>query len=70
MLYSFLWSGRSDNIKREVIISDYKKARKSTWVKKYLDNENHGKWNFSLSSNKTISAESLYIYRTLLKQKL
>ena len=57
MFYDFLWSGRGDKIKRDVMISDYKngdsrmidinpfnKARKSTWVKKYLDNDNHGKW--------------------------
>ena len=53
----FLWSGRGDKIKRDVMISDYKngglrmidiksfnKALKSTWVKEYLDNDNHGKW--------------------------
>ena len=56
MFYDFLWSGRGDKIKRDVMISDYKngglrmidiksfnKALKSTWVKKYLDNDNHGK---------------------------
>ena len=57
MFYSFLWSGRGDKIKRDVMISDYKngglrmidiksfnKALKSTWVKKYLDSDNSGKW--------------------------
>ena len=56
MFYDFLWSGRRDKIKRDVMISDYKngalmmidiksfnKALKSTWVKKYLENDNHGK---------------------------
>ena len=55
MFYDFFWSGRGDKIKRDVMISDYKngglrmidiksfnKALKSTWVKKYLDND---KWN-------------------------
>ena len=25
-------------------IKSFNKALKSTWVKKYLDNDNHGKW--------------------------
>ena len=63
MFYGFLWSGRSDKIKRDVMISDYKngglrmidiksfnKALKSTWVKKYLDNDNRGKWKLLFDS--------------------
>ena len=65
MFYSFLWSGRGDKTKRDVMISDYKngglrmidiksfnKALKSTWVKKYLDNayDNHGKWKLHFDS--------------------
>ena len=63
MFYGFLWSGRGDKIKRDVMISDYKngglrmidiksfnKALKSTWVKKYLDNDNHGKWKLFFDS--------------------
>ena len=63
VFYSFLWSGREDKIKRDVMISDYKngglrmidiksfnKALKSTWVKKYLDNNNHGKWKLLFDS--------------------
>ena len=63
MFYNFLWSGRGDKIKRDVMISDYKngglrmidiksfnKALKSTWVKKYLDNDNHGKWKLFFDS--------------------
>ena len=61
IFYGFLWSGRGDRIKRDVMISDYKnggfrliesfnKALKSTWVKKYLDNDNHGKWKLLLDS--------------------
>ena len=54
--FYFLWSGKGDKIKRNVMIGDYSdgglkmidlesfnKALKSTWVKKYLDPENHGK---------------------------
>ena len=57
--FKFLWSGREDKIKRDVMISDYsdgglkmidltsfKKALKSSWIKKYLDTENQGKWKF------------------------
>ena len=63
MFYGFLWSGRGDKIKRGVMISGYKngvlrmidmksfnKALKSTWVKKYLDKHNHGKWKLLFDS--------------------
>ena len=63
MFYSFLWSGRGDKIKRDVMITDYKigglrmidiksfnKVLKSTWVKKYLDNDNSGKWKLFFDS--------------------
>jgi len=51
VFYSFLWSGRGDKIKRDIMISEngglrmidiksFNKALKST----YLDNDNHGKW--------------------------
>ena len=80
MFYDFLWSGRGDKIKRDVMISDYKngglrmidiksfnKALKSTWVKKYLDNNNHGKWNYSLILKFTITAEMLSLKVTSTK---
>ena len=57
IFYNFLWDGKGDKIKRDIIISEYKsvglrmidiksfnKALKSTWIKKYLDKDNHGKW--------------------------
>ena len=59
LFFNFLWNGKGDKIKRNTMISDYSegglrmidlisfnKALKSTWVKKYLDPENHGKWKF------------------------
>ena len=59
LFFNFLWNGKGDKIKRNTMISDYSegglrmidlisfnKALKSTWVKKYLDPENHVKWNF------------------------
>ena len=30
----------------DLIIISFNKALKSTWVKKYLDQENYGKWNY------------------------
>ena len=59
LFFNFLWNGKGDKIKRNTMISEYSegglriidlisfnKALKSTWVKKYLDPENHGKWKF------------------------
>ena len=59
IFFKFLWDGKGDKIKRDVIIGNYSdgglkmidlysfnKALKSTWVKKYLDPENHGKWKY------------------------
>ena len=83
-------------IKRDVMISDYKngglrminiksfnKALKATWVKKYFDNENHGKWKLLFDSEirdlggdvifkgnlNQMIWQSLYIYQTPLQQK-
>ena len=57
IFFNFLWDGKGDKIKRDIMISDYEngglkmidikvfnRALKSGWIKKYLDNENHGKW--------------------------
>jgi len=61
LFYDFLWDGKSDKIKRKVMINDFKdgglrmldtesfnKALKCSWVKKYLDDENKGKWKLFL----------------------
>ena len=55
--FPFLWNGKGDKIKRNVIINDYpcgglriidifsfSKSLKATWIQKYLDKENQGKW--------------------------
>ena len=55
--YNFLWDGKGDKIKRDTMISYYEqgglkmvdvkifsKALKATWIKKYLDQNNHAKW--------------------------
>ena len=59
VFYSFLWNGKGDKIKRDIIIYDYSngclkmidiqslgKSPKATWIKKYLDDENQGKWKY------------------------
>ena len=56
LFYNFLWNGKGDKIKRDVIINNYEngglkmidiksfsKALKTTWVKKFLDRNNNGK---------------------------
>ena len=62
LFFNFLWNGKGDKIKRNTMISDYSegglrmidliisfnKALNSTWVKKYLDPENYGKWKLFL----------------------
>ena len=58
-----MWKGGKDKIKRDEMISDYRngslitinmksfnKALTSTWVKKYLGNDNHGKWKLLFDS--------------------
>ena len=57
LFFSFLWNGKGDKIKRNVIINDYScgglrmidifsfsKSLKATWIQKYLDKENQSKW--------------------------
>ena len=56
LLYSFLWNGKGDKIKRNIIINEYQngglrmidiesfcKSLKGTWIKKYLNEENQSK---------------------------
>ena len=61
MFYS---EGKGDNIKREFTIKDYLegglrmidintfKSLKASWIKKYLDPKNNGKWSFFYDSLK------------------
>ena len=57
MFFNFLWDDKGDKIKRDIMISDYNngglrmidiklfnEALKSSWITKYLDSGNHGKW--------------------------
>ena len=57
MFYYFLWNGKGDKIKRKVMINEpgngglkmidlcsFNKSLKTTWVKKYFDTTNNGKW--------------------------
>ena len=58
----FIWSGKGNKIKRNVMMGDYSdgglkmidlesfnKAPRSIWVKKYFDPENYGKWKYFLT---------------------
>ena len=64
IFYNFLWNGKGDKIKRNVMINDYSqgglkmidilsfnKSLKATWIKKYLDTENGGSWKLFLMQN-------------------
>ena len=57
LFFKFLWDGKGDEIKRDIMISDYEdgglkmidirlftEALKLSWVKKYLDKGNEAKW--------------------------
>ena len=57
MFYNFLWNDKGDKIKRKVMINDYSegglkmidiasfnRSLKATWIKRYLDKENCGRW--------------------------
>ena len=57
LFFNFLWNGKGDKIKRDVVIRDYpdgglkildiisfNKALKIVWIKKYLDENSKGKW--------------------------
>ena len=57
LFFDFLWNGKGDKIKRNVItqnygngglrmidIASFNKALKSVWIRKYLDESNKGKW--------------------------
>ena len=59
LFYSFVWNGKGEKIKRDIIINDYpngglkkidiqvfSRSLKCTWIKKYLDEENQGKWKY------------------------
>ena len=57
LFYDFLWSGKGDKIKHNIVINDYpegglkmidtesfSKSLKNIWINKYMDPNNHGKW--------------------------
>ena len=59
VLSSLHTNAKGDKIKRDIIINDYpngglkmidiqvfNKSLKATWIKKYLDEENQGKWKY------------------------
>ena len=64
LLYDFLWGGKGDKIKRTVMVSDYEngglkmldiftfnKSLKVSWLHKFFDKSNKGKWKLILEEN-------------------
>ena len=58
IFYKFLWDGKGDKIERSIMLCDYEsggfrmldlnslnKALNLSWVKKYFNENNSGKWN-------------------------
>ena len=61
LFHDFLWNGKSDKMMRDVMINDhandglnmidinpFSKGLKTTWVRKNIDDKNHGKWKLFL----------------------
>ena len=50
IFYKFLWDGKGDKIKRSIMITlnSFNKALKLSWVRKYLNDNNSGKWKLLL----------------------
>ena len=46
--YSFVWNNKGDKVKRTILINKYEngglKMVDLSWIQKYLDTSNHGKW--------------------------
>ena len=57
----------SDGGLKMIDLESFNKALKSTWVKKYLDAENHGKWKYVLDSELQLFGGPA-IFRSNLKQ--
>ena len=81
IFYSFLWNNKSDKIKRTVLISNYdngglkmvdlysfNKSLKTTWIRKYLDTSNHGKWKEFVELELVKYGGSLIFKGNLIKQ--
>ena len=73
----FLWNGKGDKIKRDIMINNYpagslkridilsfNKSLKTTWIKKYLGTENQGKWKlFSISLSNLNKIDTANIFK-------
>ena len=83
LFYQFLWNGKRDKIKRNILINDYpngglrmldiayfNKALKITWIKKYLDNENQGKWKIFLNRELKNQGNELILISNLSKKDM
>ena len=84
LLYTFLWNGKGDKIKRKVMINDFgagglkmvgissfNKSLKTTWIKKYLDNSNKGKWKIVFDITfKKYSCQNFFSYNLNVRDTL
>ena len=84
LLYTFLWNGKGDKIKRKVMINDFglgglkmidissfNKSLKITWIKKHLDNNYKGKWKIFFDKNlKKYGCQSFFSYNLNVRDTL
>ena len=60
-IYGFLWNGKTDKVKRSIVIQDYEhgglkmasfdmciKSTKIKWIKKYLESDHNASWKITL----------------------
>lgn len=71
-IYNFIWNGKPDKIKRNILKQNYENGGikltdieafltsiKTSWVKRYLDKENKGKWKYFFDQQLTIVGQEL-----------
>ena len=81
VFFNFLWNGKGDKIKRNIMIGDYSqgglriidiqsfnKALKTMWVIKYLDESNLGKWKLFFG-NELINYGGTAVFKGNLKKR-
>ena len=81
VFFNFLWNGKGDKIKRNIMIGDYSqgglrmidiqsfnKALKTMWVIKYLDESNLGKWKLFFD-NELINYGGTAVFKGNLKKE-
>lgn len=75
IIIDFLWDGKGDKIKRTVLMNNYEdgslkmldittfsKSLKATWLQKYFDDSNKGKWKHFFAIKLRKSWRKVYFY--------